>query len=88
LALFDAAEKYLRGVLQERFDPKIRPPITMWKNQLAEKISESKALTREYNTLKDETYKIEQIRASVKTILHNDTPQPERTPQKSRGAEI
>jgi hypothetical protein len=36
---------------------------------------ESKALTDEYNTLKDETHKIEKIRASVKAILHNAEPQ-------------
>jgi len=45
-------------------------------------------LTDAYDTLKDETYKIEQIRASVKTILHNEEPPPERTVKKSRDVEI
>jgi hypothetical protein len=40
-------------LLQERFDPKLLPPMKMWKNQLADKNAESEALTDEYNTLKD-----------------------------------
>ena len=38
LTLFDTAEKYLRGVLQERFDPKKLPPISAWEKELAENL--------------------------------------------------
>jgi hypothetical protein len=86
LTLFDTAEKYLRGVLQERFDPKKLPPISAWEKQLAGKLAEKDALYQQYYKLKDDTYKIEKIRASVKAILHNDAP--EQTPSRTRGMEI
>jgi hypothetical protein len=51
------------------------------------KTKEGKVLTAEYNTLKDETYNIEKIRASVKAILHNDTKH-EQQPQRRRAQGI
>jgi len=81
IAMFEKADEYLRGVLQDRFDPKKLPPITKWQNELAAKATEKEALYQEYYTLKDETHKVEKIRASVKVILHNDTPK--RTVEKS-----
>ena len=86
--MFDSAEQYLRGVLHERFDPKKLPPISTWEKNLASKTAEKDTLYRDYYALKDETYKVEKIRASVKAILHNETPQPERAVKKSRGVEI
>jgi hypothetical protein len=59
-------------------------PIKDWEKELAKKLTDKATLTNEYNTLKDETYKIEKIRASVKTILHSEEPQPERA-VKNRG---
>ena len=56
---YDNAEKYLRDVLQERFDPKKFPPITKWREELSIKTAESAALYREYKTLRDETVKLE-----------------------------
>jgi uncharacterized coiled-coil protein SlyX len=88
LAMFANAEQYLRDVFQDRFDPKKLPPITKWRDELAAKLAEKDSLYREYSALKDDTYKIEQIRASVKAILHNAEPQPERTARKSRGVEL
>jgi hypothetical protein len=74
LAKFSNAEKYLRDVLQDRFDPKKLPPISKWQNELSDKTAEKDALYREYYALKDETHNVEKIRASVKAILHSDTP--------------
>jgi hypothetical protein len=83
---YENAEKYLRGVLQDRYDPKKLPPITMGQEQREAKIAERAALTLEYNKLKTETQKVEQIRRSVADILHSDEPKPTRT--KSRGMEL
>ena len=74
LAQFGNAEKYLRDVLQDRFDPKKLPPISKWQDELAAKLTDKDTLYREYYTLKDETHNVEKIRASVKVILHNDSP--------------
>ena len=82
---YDNAEKYLRDLLQSRFNPKKSPPITKWQEELTAKTAESAALYRDYKKLKDETAKVEKIQRSIKDILHSD--EPERAPQKSRGAE-
>ena len=84
LTLFDSAERYLRDVMQERYDPKKLPPITVWQKQLSEKIAEKESLIREYYKLKDETAKIEKIQRSVKNILHGDKPQPKQSPIRVR----
>jgi len=90
LALYENAEKYLRDVLQDRFDPKKSPPIDMWRRELATKTSEVNALYREYTALKEETYKVEKIQASVKVIIQEEMPrtESERARQKSRGLEL
>ena len=88
LALFEAAEKYLRGVLQKRYNPDKLPPITMWKKELATKTAEKESLYGEYETLKAETHKVEKIRASVKAILHSDEPQPGRTKKRTQVMEL
>ena len=86
--LYTAAEKYLRGVMQERFDPKKLPPISAWEKELAAKLETRDLLYREYYKLKDDTYKIEKIRASVKTILHNDAPQEQTPRRRSHGMDL
>ena len=73
LTLFDAAERYLRDVLQERYDPKKLPPISKWRDELSAKTAEMDALNREYHKLKEETQKVEKIQRSVKEILHSDS---------------
>jgi hypothetical protein len=85
IAMFDKADEYLRGVLQKRFDPK-KLPIAKWQNERAEKTAERAALYGEYEKLKTETQKVEQIKRSVTDILRSDSP--ERTPQKSRGVAL
>ena len=85
LTLFDAADKYLRGVLQNRFDPNKLPPISAWEKELAGKLISKDALYREYYALKDETANVEQIQRSVKEILRSETE--ERTPMWARTME-
>ena len=86
IAMYDNAEKYLRDVLQDRFDPKKLPPITKWRDELATKTAESAALYQEYKTLREETAKVEKIKRSVEDILHSEKPKQVR--QKLRGMEL
>jgi hypothetical protein len=83
LTLYNATEKYLRGVLQERFDPKKLPPIDKWKEELTEKTSTKASLYREYYALQSETAKVEKFQRSVKEILHSETS--EQTDVRPRG---
>jgi hypothetical protein len=84
--MFNNAEQYLRDVLQVRFDPKKLPPITKWREELAAKTAEKYSLYQEYYALKDETYKVEKIRASVKEIMQVEAPK--RTQQRLLGMEL
>ena len=86
ITLFESAEKYLRDVLQYRFDPKKLPPISRWQNELSGKTAEKDSLYRDYHVLKDETYKVEKIQWSVNEILHNDSPK--QAQQKSWDVEL
>ena len=72
--MFESADKYLREVLQERFDPNKLPPISKWQEELTAKLAVKDSLYRDYNKLKSETHNVEKIRASVKSILHSDSP--------------
>ena len=81
--MFDNANKYLRDVLQGRFDPKKLPPIIMWQQELASKQSEVKALTAEYDKLKAETAKVEKIKKGVAEIMESETGTPERNPMRA-----
>jgi len=53
---------------------------------LATKTTEREVLYREYQELKNETQKVEQIRRSVAEIMQTESP--ERTARKSRDAEL
>jgi cell shape-determining protein MreC len=75
----------LSDVVQGRFDPK-KLPIAKWREELAAKTAERDSLYREYNSLKAETQKVEQIRRSVTDIMREESR--ERTSQKSMGAEL
>jgi hypothetical protein len=87
IAMFDNANKYLRDVLQGRFDPK-KLPITMWQQELGGKRSEVKVLTAEYDKLKDETAKIEKIKKGVAEIIESETGTPERVPTRARAYDM
>jgi hypothetical protein len=82
---YDNAEKYLRSVLQGRFDPK-KLPVAKWREELTSKTTERDSLYREYNSLKTQTQKVEQIRRSVTDIMRDESR--ERTRQKSQGMEL
>jgi TolA-binding protein len=86
LILFDSAEKYLRDVLQERFDPKKRPPITKWRDELAAKAAKKETLYREYTKLKEETANVERIKRSITEIFNSEIPR--RTPAQTHGVEL
>ncbi|MDR3348662.1 MAG: MobA/MobL family protein [Acidaminococcales bacterium] len=85
LTLFDAAEKYLKGVLQSRYDPKKLPPITAWKDEREKKTTERAALYQRYEKLKTETQNIEAIKRTIDQIIKTDEPEIERPKSQSRG---
>ena len=83
IAMYENAERYLREVLQGRFDPKKLPPITAWTEERGKLNAEQKQLSREYHKLKDEVKKVEQVRKGVYEIVREEHHRPQ--PQKSHG---
>jgi hypothetical protein len=77
IALFDAAERYLEKVLQNRYDPKKLPPLTAWKREQTEKTAERAALYQEYHKLKEERQRVEEIKRAARRIFSVE-PQTER----------
>jgi hypothetical protein len=86
LTLYDAAERYLRDVLQGRFDPSRLPPMTKWKEEREAKTAERDALYAQYDSLKAETQKVEQIKRGIDEILRGETA--ERTARKTQDQEL
>jgi ATP-dependent exoDNAse (exonuclease V) alpha subunit len=84
ITLYEAAERYLRGVLGERFDPKKSPPITKWQAELKQKKADLHRLDREYGELRTEVAAVEKIKRSVNDILREEV----RTPQRNRGRDM
>jgi hypothetical protein len=70
ITLCEAAEKYLKDVLQVRFDPKKLPPITKWKEERAAKTGEMGRLQQEYLKLKDEIREVEIVHKAAERIAH------------------
>jgi hypothetical protein len=87
IALHDAAERYLRDVLRERFDVKKLPPITKWKEERAAKTAERKSLHADYCRLRDEVKNVEAIKRSVEQLTRADEPKRE-AQQRKRSYEI
>ncbi|MDR1703646.1 MAG: MobA/MobL family protein [Clostridiales bacterium] len=85
LTLCNAAEKYLRDVLQERFDPKKLPPIKAWEKELADKTVERQGQYRKYSRIKDNTTSADKIQRAVRDAQRDDDKVQMR--QKSRGVE-
>ncbi len=83
IAMYENAERYLREVLQGRFDPKKLPPITAWTEERGKLNAEQKQLSREYHKLKDEVKKVEQVRKGVYEIVREEHHRQQ--PQKSHG---
>jgi hypothetical protein len=85
LTLCDAAERYLKGVLQSHYDPKKLPPITEWRKEQTVKTAERAALYQQYEKLKDETQKVEQFKRTVEQMLKSQEPERERLAMHNRG---
>jgi hypothetical protein len=81
---FETAEKYLRDVLQGRFDPK-HFPVTKWKKEQETLKAERGGLNREYAVLKEQIREVEVIRKYAEEAQRTINP-----PQKKReqGLEI
>jgi hypothetical protein len=85
--LFHVAERYLKGVLQSRYDLKKLPPIKAWSDERAALTAERATLTRKYETLKSETQSVEKLKREVDRIMTSAAPVPERQKSHSRGHE-
>ena len=73
IVLFEAAERYLKDVMQERFDPKKLPPIRKWESERDKLKAERQQLSHRYSTLKDEVKEVEQIRRNVQNVLREES---------------
>jgi hypothetical protein len=73
IAMYDNAERYLRDVLQERFDPAKLPPITKWKAERDAKTAEKDGLHQEYYRLRDEVKNAEAIKRTVEQLTREET---------------
>jgi hypothetical protein len=71
---YDTAEKYLRGVLQKRFDPK-NIPITKWKNEREALAMEKGGLNTDYDILKGKIHEVELIRKCAEEVHRVINPQ-------------
>jgi hypothetical protein len=87
IRMFRDAEKYLKAVLQSRFDPKKLPPITKWRDELKEKQAEKGELDREYYKLKDEIKHAETLKRFAADLMIPDEPQ-KRQQQKTKTLEV
>ena len=72
LTLFNAAERYIKDVMQGRYDPKKLPPITKWKAEFKTLSADKDLIYREYYSLKDEVKEVEKVRRQVEGILRED----------------
>jgi len=82
---FENAEKYLKAVLQDRFDPKKAMPVKKWQEERERLTIEREGLRQELHSLKDEVKETEQIRRSVYEIMREEMP---REQMKQRGVEL
>ena len=69
ITLLEAAERYLKGVMNGRTSL----PIKAWKAEREKLMDEKKRLNREYTLLKDETAAVERIRKNVNEIMRTET---------------
>jgi hypothetical protein len=72
ITMYDKAEKYLRDVLQEHFDPKKLPPIKKWQAEIQKLTAERGKINQRYYALRDEVKEAEQIRKSVYSIMRQE----------------
>jgi len=72
ITMYDKAEKYLRDVLQEHFDPKKLPPIKKWQAEIVKLTAERGKIEQRYYALREEVKEAEQIRKSVYSIVRQE----------------
>jgi len=80
ITMYEKAEQYLKGVLQQHFDPKKLPPVSKWQAEIAKLTAERSKLNQRYYALKEEIKEAEQIRKSVYSIV--DAEQRQRQPRR------
>jgi Lon protease-like protein len=73
LQAYDEAEKYLRGVLQKRFDPK-NIPVAKWRQERETLAREKGGLNTEYAVLKDRIAEVEHIRKYAEEVQRTINP--------------
>ena len=84
IVMYENAERYLRDVLQGRFDPKKLPPVAKWTAEREQLTAEKKRLNRDYVSLKAEVDEVYKIQRSVKDIMREEI----RTAPRTRSQEI
>jgi hypothetical protein len=84
---FDKAEKYLCGVLLERFDPKKLPPMTAWKRELDGLLAEKHNIQIEYDALNERVKSAEAIRRFAEQAMRGEDDKV-RTKARSHGQEL
>lgn len=72
ITLYEAAERYLKDVMQDHFDPKKLPPISKWEAESNKLKSERQELSRRYFTLKEDVKEVERIQRSINNILREE----------------
>ncbi len=70
IALYEAAKRYLDGVMNGRTSL----PVKMWRDERGALADERNALNREYVSLKAEVQSVERIRRAVEDIMREDAP--------------
>jgi hypothetical protein len=86
ITLYEAAERYMKDVLQGHFDPKKLPPVTKWKTEREKLTAEKQQLNREFAALKADTDAASKIRSSVHDIMSEE--RRERQPRRAQGMEL
>ncbi|GHU80008.1 hypothetical protein FACS1894191_4180 [Clostridia bacterium] len=87
IGMYDNAEKYLKDVLQARFDPKKLPPIAQWKAEREKLMAEKGGLYQNYYRLRDEVKNAEAIRRTVEQLTRADEPERQQR-KRSRDMEL
>ena len=72
MILYESAERYIKEIMQKRYDPKKLPPITKWKAERETLTAERNLIYREFNSLKDEVKEVEKVKRSVCEVVRED----------------
>ena len=88
IVLFEAAEQYMKDIMQERFDPAKLPPITKWKAERDKLNADKQQLNGEYVSLKKDTTEVEKIRRNVYDIMREEQCREQPSVKKSQEVEL